>query len=186
MHLLSGGVQAYARVLDEHLGPPGTAPEQGAQAGLELVEVERLDQVIVGAGIQASDAVFGCIARGKDQNRQAVAPRPHPAQQLDATQPRQPEVEDHQVECFVLQGMQPAQAIAQPVEGIALLAQPVADPLTQSGIILNQQQPHVQSCLSLMALSKASISPRRPWSASSRPGRGGAWRAFSSAAAACA
>ncbi|MNW00783.1 hypothetical protein D3C71_1963220 [compost metagenome] len=60
-------------MLDQHLGTPDTAPQQGAQACLELVEVERLDQVVIGTGIQAGNAIIEGIPRGKDQHRQAVA-----------------------------------------------------------------------------------------------------------------
>ncbi|MCY1187492.1 hypothetical protein D9M73_284800 [compost metagenome] len=73
MHLLGGRVQADPGMLDQHLGAPYAAPQQGAQARLELVEVERLDQVIIGAGIQAGNAIIKGIPRGEDQHRQAVA-----------------------------------------------------------------------------------------------------------------
>ena len=58
------------------LGPP----QQGAHPGEQLVELERLGQVVVGAGIEPGDAVGGLRACGEHQDRQAVAFGPqHPA-----------------------------------------------------------------------------------------------------------
>ena len=61
-----------------------TAPPcQGAHARFQLVEVERLGQVVVGAGVEAEDAVAHRAARGEDQHRRvaarARAPAPAPA-----------------------------------------------------------------------------------------------------------
>mgnify|MGYP003591114970 CR=1 FL=1 len=39
------------------------AADQGAQARLEFAERKRLDQVVVGAGVEPGDAVFEAIAR---------------------------------------------------------------------------------------------------------------------------
>src|SRR5262249_59331483 len=49
------------------------APNQGAQPRQQLVHLERLDQVIVGAPIQALDSVFDVAACGQDQDRRIHA-----------------------------------------------------------------------------------------------------------------
>ena len=43
--------------------------QQGAKARDELLQVERLDQVVVGARFQAGDAVGDGVARGQHQDR---------------------------------------------------------------------------------------------------------------------
>ena len=61
----------------------------------KLLALERLHEVIVGAGVEALDAVVQVGARGEDQHRDIVvgaAP-----QHLDAVQFREAQVEDHDV-----------------------------------------------------------------------------------------
>src|SRR5690606_6469392 len=60
------------------------AADQGAQAGQQLVALERLDQVIVGPGIQAADPVAQPVARGDDQHRGGVVALAQGAQHVQA------------------------------------------------------------------------------------------------------
>ena len=53
-------------------------PEQGAQAGQQLGEAERLGEVVVGAGVEPDDAVELAGARGEHQDR-ALEARPRAA-----------------------------------------------------------------------------------------------------------
>ena len=64
------------------MGAPGrgwrgcTAARQRADACFQFVEVEGLGQVVVGAAVQAEDAVTHRAARGEDQHRRAQASAP--------------------------------------------------------------------------------------------------------------
>ncbi len=49
------------------------AAKKGAQAGEEFAEFEGLGEVIVGAGIEAFDAVVNAVFRGEHQNGSALA-----------------------------------------------------------------------------------------------------------------
>src|SRR3954469_2504875 len=73
-----------------------SAAQQGAQAGEQLLALERLDEVVVGAGVEALDARLDRVARGEHQDRHVVG-GPQAAGDLDAVDLRQPEVEDHEV-----------------------------------------------------------------------------------------
>ena len=85
---------------------------QGPQPGLQLGQVERFGQVIVGAGIQAMHPI-GRVATGcQNQHRHVVAALAQPAQDLDAAHPRQGQIEDDDVERVVLQGRVGQQAVA--------------------------------------------------------------------------
>jgi D-alanyl-D-alanine carboxypeptidase/D-alanyl-D-alanine-endopeptidase (penicillin-binding protein 4) len=68
------------------------------QARGELAQVEGLEQVIIGAGLQAVDAVGHRIPRGEDQHRNFQALAALLLQQLEAVFVGQPEVEHHDVE----------------------------------------------------------------------------------------
>jgi hypothetical protein len=72
-------------------------PVQGAQPGLEFVEVEGLGQVVVGAGVQADDAVADRAARGEDQHRRGQAAPARLLQHQQAVHAGQGEVEHHHV-----------------------------------------------------------------------------------------
>jgi hypothetical protein len=73
------------------------AAGQRAHAGFELVEVEGLGQVVVGAGVQAQHPVAHGAARGEDQHRGAQALGARPRQHLQAVQARQAEIEQYDI-----------------------------------------------------------------------------------------
>ena len=74
----------------------GHPAEHGADAREELLDVERLGHVVVGAGVERGDLVGLAVARGQHHDRN-VAERAHPAQHLDAVDVGEPEVEQHDV-----------------------------------------------------------------------------------------
>ena len=79
------------------VGGARAAPEQCAQPRLQLAHVERLDEVVVGAGVQAVDPVADRVARGEHEDRHAVAGRAQPPRHLEAVDVRQADVEHHGV-----------------------------------------------------------------------------------------
>ena len=74
------------------------APQQRAQAGVELAQRERLDEVVVGAGVEAVDAVVDRVARGEHEHRGAVAGGAQPAADLEAVDARHHDVEHDRVD----------------------------------------------------------------------------------------
>jgi D-alanyl-D-alanine carboxypeptidase/D-alanyl-D-alanine-endopeptidase (penicillin-binding protein 4) len=84
-------------------GAAGRAPGQGADAGAQFIEVDRLDEVIVGPGIEAGYLVAGCVAGGQDQNGQALAAVAGAFEHFHAAQARQAKVEHDEIEAFVAQ-----------------------------------------------------------------------------------
>jgi len=113
------------------------------QGGGEALAAEGFDQVVIRPGVKPCDAIVQGIACGENQHRQAVASRAKPPQQFNAVQAWEAQVQYQHVECFMLQGVQATDAVLQPVQGIALLAQTIADAFTQRAIVLNQQQAQV-------------------------------------------
>jgi hypothetical protein len=67
----------------------------------ELLEAERLGDVVVGAVVQARDLVGDLVAGGQDHDRHPLALGAHRAQDRHAVQPGQAQVEDEQVEVVV-------------------------------------------------------------------------------------
>lgn len=79
----AAGVVAQRAMLDAVDGAPGHAPQQRVQAGAQLTQVERLDQVIVSAGLQAGHAIGYRVAGRQYQHRQGVALLAQPLEQLE-------------------------------------------------------------------------------------------------------
>jgi hypothetical protein len=73
------------------------APAQRADARLQLVEVEGLGQVVVGAGVQAHDAVADRAARREQQHGRAQPFGAGLGQHLQAVEVGQAQVQRHHV-----------------------------------------------------------------------------------------
>ena len=74
------------------------AAQQRAQPRVELAQRERLDEVVVGAGVEAVDAVVDRVARGEHQHRRAVARGAQPPADLEAVDARHHDVEHDRVD----------------------------------------------------------------------------------------
>src|SRR5262245_65344036 len=75
-----GEAQLRLLALARRLGPA----QERAQPRLELLERERLDQVVVGARVKARHTVVDGVARGQHQYRRAIAGLPQPLAHLEA------------------------------------------------------------------------------------------------------
>src|SRR4051794_34878723 len=81
-----------------------TAAQQRPQPGEQLLALERLDEVVVGADVEALDTRVERIARGEDEDRGVVLVLPQPAGDIYAVHARQAEVQHDDVrqECVHL------------------------------------------------------------------------------------
>ena len=129
-------------MLDSRCRTPGLAAQQRANARRQLIQVERLDQVVIRAGIQALHAVGDGIARGDDENRQFLPMRAGRGEDLETSLARQAEIEQQQVESLRTQHLRSGLAVVHPVHGEALAPQALADRLTDHGVVFYQQQSH--------------------------------------------
>ena len=75
----------------------GAAAHHRADPGEQLVERERLGEVVVGAGVETVDAVADRVAGGEHQDGQVVAGGAQCLGGLDAVEPRHHHVDDHRV-----------------------------------------------------------------------------------------
>ena len=98
------------RLSSEGLGRTAT-PQQGTDPSQQFRHGERLDKIIVRAGIQAGDAVFDAIARGQNQDRRSKMPLSQRLQDLEAAASRQHQIEDDQVEGLALARENPSSPV---------------------------------------------------------------------------
>ena len=92
------GVRVQGEVADDEgrRAARWAAAQQRAQAGEQLLALEGLDEVVVGAGVEPRDAGVHGVARGQHEDRD-VAVRAQRAGDVDAVELGQPEVEDHEI-----------------------------------------------------------------------------------------
>ena len=92
------GVGVEQQVADAQGGRAArrAAAQQRAHPREQLLTLEGLDEVVVGAGVEALDAGLERVARGQDQDRHVVVGAQR-ARDLEAVEPGQAEVEDHEV-----------------------------------------------------------------------------------------
>ncbi len=132
-------IQRDVAVADDRTAQPGLAPEQDPDARLELADIERLDQVIVGTEVEALHPFFGRAARRQDQHGRPVLPGPHGAQHVEPIHLRQVQVQDDQIEALGRGDGMRGSAIIHHVDGVATVTQEGREALCQGLIVFNEQ-----------------------------------------------
>jgi len=105
------------------LGVVAAAAQEAPQAGEELVEGERLDDVVVGAGVEPAHPVADRVACGEHEDGRPYAALPERAARLEPVDAGQHDVEH---DCVVgRRGRHPEGVLAAPrdVGCVALLAE---------------------------------------------------------------
>ena len=104
----------------------GTAQQRADTRG-ELVKIKRLDQVVVGAGVQPFDTVGHGIAGRRHEHRRVNAARAHFLQYADAVFAGQTQIQNDKGKRSGTQSDQSGIAVLHPVDGIAFGFEPVDD-----------------------------------------------------------
>ena len=115
------------------------SPEQRAHARHQLAQGERLDEVVVRAGVQAGDAVVDLLARGEHQHRRAVAALAHTPAHFQAVEHRHRDVEDDRVVGALAEALQRVAAVAGERDLVALERQRPRQRVLDGGLVVNDQ-----------------------------------------------
>ena len=115
------------------------AAQQRAQARQQLLALERLDEVVVGADVEALDARLERVARGQHQDRHVVAVLAQPACDVDAVEPREAEVEHDQVGQERVRLVERLHAVAGELDLVALEAQRALQDLGDLVVVLDDE-----------------------------------------------
>ncbi len=167
-HLAGGRVEGHVADREGRRGAARLAAHDRAHAREQFVELERLDDVVVGAGVESAHAARQGVARRDDDDRRAVAARAHRLQHRDAVALRQAEVEQDEVEALGREGVLGGAAIAHPVDGEAGLAQRLAQAFADHAVVFGEQQAHTN----VGRRSKSAVCRRRIRRRLGRRGRG--------------
>ena len=140
------GVGVQREVADDDRGAAArrAAAQQRAQAGEQLLALEGLDQVVVGAGVEALDARLERVARGEHEDRDVVG-RAQPARHLHAVELGQPEVEDDEVGVEGGRLVERRLAVAGDAHLVALQAQRALQDLGDLLVVLDDEHAWVAS-----------------------------------------
>ena len=134
-----GEAKLFVARFGSRLGPA----QEGADASEQLIEIEGLDEIVVGPGVEPGDAVRDGVARGQHQDRQAPAGallgRAKASGDLDTVEARQHEIEDEQVGRRVANGIEGAAPIVEDFDVVPLENQAPAHKAGNGGLVFDQQ-----------------------------------------------
>ncbi len=124
------------------LGVADRAAQQRADAGQHLLQVERLGDVIVGAGIEALHLVAPAVAGGQQQHRHGAAGAAPRLQHRNAVQLGQPDIQDDGVIGLGLAEVVSLLAVEGAIDHIAGVGQRRRELAVEVGIILDDEEAH--------------------------------------------
>ena len=119
--------------------------QQRAHAREQLLQRERLDEVVVRAGVEAAHAVGDRVARCQHENRRAVAGGAHPAADLEPVDVRHQQIEHEHVG---RRGCDHVERRA-PVRGerhvVSVQPQGAVDGIAHGGLVVDHEDAHRDS-----------------------------------------
>jgi hypothetical protein len=121
----------------------GAPAQHGADARQQLARLKGLGQVVVGAQLQADDAVHRVALGGEHQHRhlgRGAGQRADAAAHVQAVHVGQHQVEDDQIGRIGLHAFQSAEAVSGVRKGKSRLDQVFADHPGQAAIVFDHQQ----------------------------------------------
>src|SRR5881392_321995 len=119
----------------------GGAAQQGFHSRQELEHAERLRDVIVRPQTQAANLVGLFAARGEDEDGHPAPLVAQRAQHAVAVQPRQHQIENHQVGPCVTRAGEPLGAVLHDDDLVALDLEVVAQPEGEVGVVFDDEDP---------------------------------------------
>jgi hypothetical protein len=138
--------------------PPARAAQQRAQSHHQLLQIEGLGQVVIGARLKTGHLVLDGAACGEDEHRHIPPLRAPVAQQVDAVAIGQAQVQHAGIKVtagHVGSGLGHA---GRRVAGEAMQFQPGLDAAGHQGVVFDDQNVH-----GVRLWGSACIVGRRPW-----------------------
>ena len=124
------------------LGVTDRAAQQRPHARQHFLEMKRLGDIIVGAGVEALHLVAPAVARGQQQHRHGAAGAPPGLQHRNAVHLRQADIEDDRVVGLGLAEIMALLAVKGAVDHVAGLGQRRGKLAVEIGIVLDDEEPH--------------------------------------------
>ena len=116
--------------------------QQRAHAREQLLALERLDEIVVGADVEALDARVERVAGGQHQDRRVVLVLAQPARDVDAVHARETEVEHEDVGQERVHLVERRDAVAGEPDLVALQPQRALQHLGDLLVVLDDEDAH--------------------------------------------
>ena len=124
--------------------------QQRPQPREQLLEGERLGQVVVGARVEPGDPVGDGLARGEDEHRQVVPGAAQPPAHLEPVEPRHHDVEDEGVGAVTAgDRVQGLLAVGGELDLVPVERQGPAQGVAHGPVVVDDEDPHARSLDSL-------------------------------------
>src|SRR5262249_2259524 len=122
------------------LGVTGRATQECADARQNLLEMEGLGDVVVGAGVEALDLVAPAVAGGEDEHRHGPAGAPPRLEHRDAVHLGQADVEDHRVIGLAFAEKVALLAVEGTIDHVARIDERCRELAIEIGIVLDDEE----------------------------------------------
>ena len=141
------GVHGHVGEAEHLAGPVGArAPQERAQPCQQLLERERLHEVVVGARVQALHAVADADAGGQHQDRRAVAVGAEAAGHLEPVDAGHEHVEQQRVGRLGRDLVQRLAAVGRELDLVALEHERALERSADCGLVVDHEDAHVPKC----------------------------------------
>jgi hypothetical protein len=120
----------------------GSTPQQRFDSHHQLCKIERLAQVIIGAGFEVPHLVLGRVASREHENRKRRLRAAHESQQFGAADVRQHQIQNQQIILTGFETFQALTAINGMIDREALGPQAAGREFRQFPVVLHRQQSH--------------------------------------------
>jgi len=151
--LVVAGDRVGCRIQHDIVGRHGrrslgrTAANERPEPGEELSEGERLHEVVVGARVEASDAILHPVARGEHQHRRPSALRSQLATDREPISAGQHHVQHDRVVVLVESPVQRVLAVRDGVNGIPFFLQAATHGPGHLELVFDHEDPHLRASL---------------------------------------
>ncbi len=120
------------------------AAQQGADARREFGKSEGLHEVIVGAGIEADDAVFNGVLRGQHEHRSPEAALAHGGEHFDPAAAGQHNVEHNQIKRLGVDAKEAVFARVRDRYGVGLRRETLLEGPRHFSLVFDYQNAHTE------------------------------------------
>src|SRR6185437_6793559 len=141
----SARVERHGAALELRIRPAAGAAQQRLQARQHLLEMEGLRDVIVSPGLQALDLVLPAVARGEDQDGKSLVLGAQPADDLQAGELRQTEIDDRDVERVFAPCEEALFAVLRHIDGEPRIRKTRLQRLAQRSLVFDYKHSHWQT-----------------------------------------
>ena len=134
------GIEPHRTAVEFAFGVAGRAAQQRAHAREHFLEMKRLGDIIVGAGIEALHLVAPAVARGEHEHRHRAAGAAPGFQHRNAVHFRQTDIENDRVVGFQLAEIMALLAVEGAIDDIAGVGQRSGKLAIEIGVVLDHEE----------------------------------------------